>query len=166
MVTIISITVPVVPVVTQRLRRGGSARVNSCQHVRPARVKLLLVLLARCELDFSVRESTHLEMFNVAYAIALIYEIVWVVEARGSLPVPAAMLMVCYLVVIAATVALVHGLISAGKAPVTLWLRASVDGGDHLVSGGSRARLPFEDAIKRKKKNKLYTYINKYIRQC
>ncbi|KPJ14635.1 hypothetical protein RR48_03725 [Papilio machaon] len=48
----------------------------------------------------------------VAYAIALIYEIVWVVESQSGLPVASALLMICYCIVIAATVTLVHGLIS------------------------------------------------------
>ncbi|KAI8423744.1 hypothetical protein MSG28_012772 [Choristoneura fumiferana] len=48
----------------------------------------------------------------VAYAIALIYEVVWVVESQSGLPIASALLMACYCVVIAATVTLVHGLIS------------------------------------------------------
>jgi hypothetical protein len=56
-----------------------------------------------------------LSLLQVAYAIALIYEIVWVVESQSGLPVASVLLMVCYCVVIAATVTLVHGLITVSQ---------------------------------------------------
>ncbi|KAL4713682.1 hypothetical protein ACJJTC_004213 [Scirpophaga incertulas] len=62
----------------------------------------------------------------VAYAIALIYEIVWVVESQGGLPVAALLLMVCYCIVIAATVTLVHGLISKNNRYLMAWLIAVI----------------------------------------
>lgn len=62
----------------------------------------------------------------VAYAIALIYEIVWVVESQSGLPVPSVLLMVCYCVVIAATVTLVHGLISKNNTYLLAWLIAVI----------------------------------------
>ncbi|CAF4769535.1 unnamed protein product [Pieris macdunnoughi] len=58
----------------------------------------------------------------VSYAIALIYEIVWVVESQSGLPIPSALLMICYCVVIAATVVLVHGLISKNNKYLLAWL--------------------------------------------
>ncbi|KAJ2944911.1 hypothetical protein O0L34_g1804 [Tuta absoluta] len=58
----------------------------------------------------------------VAYAIALIYEIVWVVESQSGLPIPSALLMICYSIVIAATVTLVHGLISKNNRYLLAWL--------------------------------------------
>ncbi|CAH2058537.1 unnamed protein product, partial [Iphiclides podalirius] len=62
----------------------------------------------------------------VAYAIALIYEIVWVVESQSGLPVASALLMVCYCIVIAATVTLVHGLISKNNTYLLAWLIAVI----------------------------------------
>lgn len=62
----------------------------------------------------------------VAYAIALIYEIVWVVESQSGLPVASVLLMVCYCVVIAATVTLVHGLISKNNKYLLAWLIAVI----------------------------------------
>ncbi|CAK1589760.1 unnamed protein product [Parnassius mnemosyne] len=62
----------------------------------------------------------------VAYAIALIYEIVWIVESQSGLPVPSALLMVCYCIVIAATVTLVHGLISKNNTYLLAWLIAVI----------------------------------------
>ncbi|CAG4992194.1 unnamed protein product [Colias eurytheme] len=58
----------------------------------------------------------------VSYAIALIYEIVWVVESQSGLPIASALLMICYCVVIAATVVLVHGLISKNNTYLLAWL--------------------------------------------
>ncbi|CAK1547786.1 unnamed protein product [Leptosia nina] len=58
----------------------------------------------------------------VSYAIALIYEIVWVVESESGLPIASALLMICYCVVIAATVVLVHGLISKNNTYLLAWL--------------------------------------------
>ncbi|CAH0714924.1 unnamed protein product, partial [Brenthis ino] len=58
----------------------------------------------------------------VAYAIALIYEIVWVVESQSGLPVPSVLLMICYCIIIAATVTLVHGLISKNNTYLLAWL--------------------------------------------
>ncbi|XP_063372583.1 uncharacterized protein LOC134660726 [Cydia amplana] len=58
----------------------------------------------------------------VAYAIALIYEVVWVVESQSGLPVASALLMACYCIVIAATVTLVHGLISKNNKCLLSWL--------------------------------------------
>ncbi|XP_041972101.1 uncharacterized protein LOC121728062 isoform X2 [Aricia agestis] len=62
----------------------------------------------------------------VAYAIALIYEIVWVVESQSGLPVASVLLMVCYSIVIAATVTLVHGLISKNNTLLLSWLIAVI----------------------------------------
>ncbi|XP_063834072.1 uncharacterized protein LOC135083263 isoform X2 [Ostrinia nubilalis] len=62
----------------------------------------------------------------VAYAIALIYEIVWLVESQSGLPVPSVLLMVCYCIVIAATVTLVHGLISKNNIYLLAWLIAVI----------------------------------------
>lgn len=62
----------------------------------------------------------------VAYAIALIYEIVWVVESQSGLPIPSVLLMVCYIIVIAATVTLVHGLISKNNKYLLAWLIAVI----------------------------------------
>ncbi|XP_052758077.1 uncharacterized protein LOC113509348 [Galleria mellonella] len=62
----------------------------------------------------------------VAYAIALIYEIVWVVESQSGLPIPSALLMVCYCIVISATVILVHGLISKNNRYLLAWLIAVI----------------------------------------
>ncbi|KAF9418298.1 hypothetical protein HW555_004831 [Spodoptera exigua] len=62
----------------------------------------------------------------VAYAIALIYEIVWVVESQSGLPLASALLMVCYCIVIAATVVLVHGLISKNNRCLLAWLIAVI----------------------------------------
>ncbi|XP_050668512.1 uncharacterized protein LOC126967866 [Leptidea sinapis] len=58
----------------------------------------------------------------VSYAIALIYEIVWVVESQSGVPVASVLLMICYCVVIAATVVLVHGLISKNNTYLLAWL--------------------------------------------
>ncbi|XP_048487275.1 uncharacterized protein LOC105391441 [Plutella xylostella] len=62
----------------------------------------------------------------VAYVIALIYEIVWVLEGGAGLPAAAAALMLCYCVVIAATVTLVHGLISKNNKCLMAWLIAVI----------------------------------------
>ncbi|XP_050356757.1 uncharacterized protein LOC126777675 [Nymphalis io] len=58
----------------------------------------------------------------VAYAIALIYEIVWVVESQSGLPIPSVLLMICYCIIITATVTLVHGLISKNNTYLLAWL--------------------------------------------
>ncbi|CAG9792478.1 unnamed protein product [Diatraea saccharalis] len=62
----------------------------------------------------------------VAYAIALIYEVVWIVESQGGLPVASVLLMACYCIVIAATVTLVHGLISKNNKYLLAWLIAVI----------------------------------------
>ncbi|XP_023937571.1 uncharacterized protein LOC112045567 [Bicyclus anynana] len=62
----------------------------------------------------------------VAYAIALIYEIVWLVESQAGLPVPSVLLMLCYCIVISATVTLVHGLISKNNTFLLAWLIAVI----------------------------------------
>ncbi|CAB3226049.1 unnamed protein product [Arctia plantaginis] len=62
----------------------------------------------------------------VAYAIALIYEIVWIFESQGGMPLASALLMVCYCVVIAATVTLVHGLIAKNNRCLLAWLIAVI----------------------------------------
>lgn len=62
----------------------------------------------------------------VAYAIALIYEIVWVVESQSGLPLASVLLMVCYCVVITATVILVHGLIAKNNTCLMAWLIAVI----------------------------------------
>lgn len=62
----------------------------------------------------------------VAYAIALIYEIVWVVESQSGLPVASVFLMTCYVIVITATITLVHGLISKNNRYLMAWLIAVI----------------------------------------
>ncbi|CAG9568649.1 unnamed protein product [Danaus chrysippus] len=108
-----------------KLRMKPAVRRIFCCSVTAASGFIAAYALRVVMIELTVPWETNIpkdRTIKVAYAIALIYEIVWVVEAQAGLPIASALLMICYCVVIAATVTLVHGLISKNNTFLLAWL--------------------------------------------